>query len=422
MTQETGRILEGISVVDLTTYVTGGFATMMLANQGADVVKIERPNVGDDSRHSGPPFVAVDDHEGPGTAAAEAGESPYFWTVNYGKRSVELNLKADDGKQALYDLVKKADVFVENYRPGTADRLDVDYDTLRQHNDSLVYCSISAFGETGPWSDRPGYDLLVQGMSGLMSVTGNPDKPPAKVGVPETDLITAMWAGFGIVNALYRREQTGDGERVELGMLDATLPWMTKQAGKAFVGETPKRMGSQDPVIAPYQTIATADGYLNVGCGNQRLWEGLCEAIDREDLKTDDRFATNGDRVEHMDELETELTAALETRTTDEWMSLLVGEHGLPVGPVFDVSEALDNEQVEARGTVDEVEHAALGSVPALEHPLNYEHADAGFDTGPPMLGEDSRDVLEELGYAGDTIDKLIADGIVPDRSADDSE
>ncbi|ERH03614.1 MAG: putative acyl-CoA transferases/carnitine dehydratase [uncultured archaeon A07HR60] len=417
MTGDTGRILEGISVVDLTTYVTGGFATTMLANQGAEVVKIERPNVGDDSRHSGPPFVSVDDHDGPGEAAAEAGESPYFWTINYGKRSIEIDLKADEGKQTLYDLVERADVFIENYRPGTAERLDVDYETIREYNDSIIYCSISAFGETGPWSDRPGYDLLVQGMSGLMSVTGHQDNPPAKVGVPETDLITAMWAAFGVVNALYRREQTGEGDRVELGMLDATLPWLTKQAGKAFVGETPSRMGSQDPVIAPYQTIQTADGHLNVACGNQRLWEGLCEALDREDLKTDDRFQTNGDRVEHMDDLEAELTDEFETRTTDEWMSLLVGEHGLPVGPVYDVPAALDNEQVQARGTVDEIDHGALDSVPVVEHPLNYEHADAGFDTGPPLLGEDSRDVLDELGYDDDTIEKLIADGIVPDRS-----
>ena len=352
-TDKQQRLLEEIVVVDLTTFVTGGFATMMLANQGAEVIKVERPGVGDDSRYSGPPFVDVDDYEGPGRAAADEGESPYFWTVNYGKQSIELNLKKDEGIQALYDLVAEADVVVENFRPGTAARLGVDYETLQEHNDDLVYCSISAFGETGPWSDRPGYDLLVQGMSGMMNVTGYPDAPPAKVGLPQTDLITAMWSAFGIVTSLYNRERTGEGERVELGMLDAALPWLTKQAGKSFVGEETSRMGTKDPVLAPYQMYSTADGYLNVACGNQKLWEEFCAGIGREDLATDDRFETNSGRVNNMDELEAELSAVLETKSTDEWVELLAEERGLPVGPVFDVDEALDNEQVNARGVVD---------------------------------------------------------------------
>ncbi len=409
------RLLEEIVVVDLTTFVTGGFATTMLANQGAEVIKVERPGVGDDSRHSGPPFVDVDEYDGSGRSPAEQGESPYFWTVNYGKQSIELNLKKEAGLEALRDLVAEADVVVENFRPGTAERLGVDYDSLREHNDELVYCSISAFGETGPWSDRPGYDLLVQGMSGIMSVTGHPDRPPVKVGLPQTDLITAMWAAFGIVTSLYNRERTGEGERVELGMLDAALPWLTKQAAKSFVGEEPTRMGTQDPVLAPYQTYPTADGHLNVACGNQKLWEEFCVGIDREDLLEDGRFATNADRVTNMDELEAELSAALETRTTDEWVELLAEERGVPVGPVLDVGEALSNEQVEARGVVTSVEHPAAGEIPVLDHPLNYEHADAGFDEAPPLLGEDTIRVLQALGYDDDRIADLIEEGVVPD-------
>ncbi|QLG63857.1 CaiB/BaiF CoA transferase family protein [Halorarum salinum] len=412
--RERSRLLEDVTVVDLTTFVTGGFATLMLANQGAEVVKVERPGVGDDSRYSGPPFVDVEGYDGPGRAAAPEGESPYFWTVNYGKRSVELNLKNDAGLEALYDLVAEADVFVENFRPGTAERLGVDYDTLRGRRDDLVYCSISAFGETGPWSERPGYDLLVQGMSGIMSVTGYPDNPPTKVGLPQTDLITAMWAAFGITNALYNRERTGEGERVELGMLDATLPWLTKQAGKAFVGEETGRMGTKDPVLAPYQMYPTADGYLNVACGNQRLWEGFCEAIDREDLTEDDRFRTNADRVSHMDELEAELTAELAERTTDEWVDLLADEHGLPVGPVYEVDEALESEQVDARGVVGSIDHPAAGEIPVIEHPLNYERAGSGFDEAPPMLGEDTVDVLLALGYDEERIAELEAEGAIP--------
>jgi succinate--hydroxymethylglutarate CoA-transferase len=408
-------ILDGVTVVDLTTFVTGGFATLMLANQGAEVIKVERPEVGDDNRHSGPPFVAPNEgYDGPGRTADENGESPYFWTINYDKRSVELNLKTPEGLAALYDLVETADVVVENFRPGTAERLGVGYDDLTEVHESLVYCSISAFGETGPWSSRPGYDLLVQGTSGIMSVTGPADGDPVKVGLPQTDLITGMWAAFGIVGALFRRERTGEGDRIELGMHDAALPWLTKQAGAAFVGETPERMGTKDPVLAPYQTLPTADGYLNVACGNQKLWAELCDAIDRPDLREDERFASNPDRVEHMDALEAELAETFRERTTAAWVDLLADERGLPVGPVYDVPTALENEQTEARGVVRELDHPALGEVPVVEHPLNFERAEAGFESAPPLLGEDTEAVLRDLGYDDDAIAELRESGAIP--------
>ncbi|MFB6122516.1 MAG: CaiB/BaiF CoA transferase family protein [Haloferacaceae archaeon] len=414
-TESSSRILDGITVVDLTTFVTGGFASLMLANQGAEVIKVERPELGDDNRHSGPPFVSPNEaYDGPGETADENGESPYFWTINYDKRSVELNLKSEAGLEALYDLVSEADVFLENFRPGTAERLGVGYDDVREFNDDIVYCSISAFGETGPWASRPGYDLLVQGTSGIMSVTGPEDGDPVKVGLPQTDLITAMWASFGIVGALFRRELTGEGDRIELGMHDAALPWLTKQAGKAFVGETPERMGTKDPVLAPYQAYPTADGYLNVGCANQKLWEELCDAIDRPDLKDDPRFASNPDRVENMDELEEVLSAEFRERTTDEWVDLLADERGLPVGPVYDVPQALENEQTEARGVMREIEHPALGTVPVIEHPLNFDRAESGFESAPPLLGEDTEAVLQELGYTEEDIEALRAEGGIP--------
>jgi crotonobetainyl-CoA:carnitine CoA-transferase CaiB-like acyl-CoA transferase len=406
--------LDGVTVVDLTTFVTGGFASLMLANQGADVIKVERPGVGDDNRHSGPPFVEPEPTEGPGTTAAEGGESPYFWTINYDKRSVEFDLKTEAGHAALLDLASEADVFLENFRPGTAERLGVAYDDVRAVNESVIYCSISAFGETGPWAKRPGYDLLVQGTSGIMSVTGPEDGEPCKVGLPQTDLITAMWAAFGITGSLLARERTGEGDRIELGMHDAALPWLTKQAGKAFVGETPERMGTKDPVLAPYQAYPTADGYLNVGCGNQKLWEALCTAIERPDLAADDRFATNADRVEHMDELETELSAVFRERPTDEWVDLLADEHGVPVGPVNTVPEALESEQTEARGVVTELDHPGAGTVPVVEHPLNFRRLDPGFDSPPPLLGEDTEAVLRELGYDDADLDALRAAGGIP--------
>lgn len=408
------KILDGITVLDLSTFVTGGFATMMLANQGAEVIKVEQPYTGDDSRHSGPPFVESVPEES-GRIADDHGESPYFWTVNYDKKSIELNLKTKAGRKVLYDLAADADVFVENYRPGTTERLSVAYDDIHEQNEEIIYCSISAFGETGPWSKRPGYDLLVQGMSGIMDVTGPEDGEPAKVGLPATDLITSMWAAFGILSALYKRGRTGEGEHIELGMLDAAIPWLTKQAGKHFAGETPSRMGTKDPVLAPYQSFPTADGYLNVACGNQKLWRELCDAIDRPELADDPRFETNADRVEHMHDLETELTATFHERPTSEWIEVLADEHGLPVGPVHDVNEALNNEQVAARNVITSVEHPSVGEIPVIEHPLNYANADAGFEDPPPLLGEDTETLLHRVGYDADEIERLRACGAIPD-------
>jgi crotonobetainyl-CoA:carnitine CoA-transferase CaiB-like acyl-CoA transferase len=393
-----GRILDGITVLDLSTFVTGGFASAMLANLGADVVKVEQPGYGDAIRHSGPPFVQ--------------GESPYYWSVNYGKRSVELDLKNERAREALYELAAEADVFLQNYRPGTAERLDVDYESIREHNEEVVYLAISAFGQTGPWAERSGYDLLIQGMSGIMSVTGEEGRQPVKVGLPMTDLVTAMWAAFGATAALYRRELTGEGEYVDLGMLEAALPWLTKQAGQVFAGEQPRRMGTKDPVLAPYQTFETADGYLNVCILNEKLWHELCEVIDRPDLPADERFETNAERVAHQDELEAELEATLGERTTEEWIETIAEEGGVPAGPVYEVEEALNNPQIDARGTITELEHPELGTVPVIEHPLKFANSDSGFELAPPLLGEHNREVFRELGYSDDELDDLEARGV----------
>lgn len=386
------RILDGVRVLDLSTFVTGGFCSAMLANLGADVVKVERPGVGDDIRHAGPPFID--------------GESPYYWTVNYGKRSIELDLKSTEGLEALYTLASDADVFLQNFRPGTAKRLGVSVDEVRERNSEVIYCDISAFGASGPWSDRPGYDLLIQGLSGIMSVTGEPRRQPVKAGIPLTDLITAMWAAFGIVSALYRRELSEKGEYIDLGMLDATLPWLTKQAGRTFAGESPGRMGARDPVLAPYQTFRTADGYLNVACLNDRLWVDLCDAINRSDLADDERFHSNSARVEYMNELEAELEDLFERRTTEEWMDTLTAA-GVPAGPVYQVTDALDNPQTRARGVVRELDRDGT-TIPVIEHPLHFEHAESGFERPPPRLGEHTRVVLAEAGYDDDAIDRLI--------------
>lgn len=395
----TTKPLDGITVIDVSTYVSASFGTLMLANLGARIIKVERPGDGDVSRTAGPPFVD--------------GESPYFMTVNYGKDSIELNLKTDEGKEILYDLVAEADAFVENFRPGTAKRLGIDYETLSEHNDSLVYCSVTAFGEDGPWADRPGYDLLMQGMSGIMAVTGERDRPPVKVGIAFIDLVTGVWTAFGILSGLYNREHTGEGDRIGLAMYDGLLPWLTKQAGKVFAGEEPERMGTKDPVIAPYQTFEAKDGYLNVAIGSQKLWGEFCEAVGREDLRDDDRFATNADRVEHMTELEAELEAMFAERTVDAWTEELMDEHGLPVGPVNSVSDALFNEHAEARGLLDDLDHPIVDDFPVIDHPLRFENADTGFEKHAPILGETTVETLMDLGYSDDQIVDLAERGVI---------
>ena len=399
--QTGGKILEGVTVLDLSTFVTGGFCSAMLANQGAEVVKIEQPGYGDAIRHSGPPFIQ--------------GESPYYWTLNYGKKSLELDLKNPDAKEALYELVEETDIFIQNFRPGTAERLNVDYETLSEHNDNLIYLAISAFGQTGPWAERSGYDLLIQGMSGIMSVTGEEGRQPVKVGLPMTDLITAMWAAFGATTALYQREHTGEGEYIDLGMLEATLPWLTKQAGMMFAGEKTKRMGTKDPVLAPYQTFETEDGYINVCILNEKLWGELCTAIDREDLIDDPRFAKNANRVEHLDELEAEIESTLTQRTTEAWISVIAEDAGVPAGPVYNVDEAFDNPQIDARGTISEIDHPELGTVPVIEHPLKFNNADSGFEMAPPLLGEHNREVFRDHGYSESEIDDLERLGVFGD-------
>lgn len=398
-----GKILDGITVLDLSTFVTGGFSSAMLANLGAEVIKVEQPGYGDAIRHSGPPFVR--------------GESPYYWTVNYGKQSVELDLKNDRAKEALYELVAEADIFIQNYRPGTAERLDVDYESIEDHNEQIIYLAISAFGQTGPWAKRSGYDLLIQGMSGIMSVTGEEGRQPVKVGLPMADLVTAMWAAFGAIAALYRRELTGEGEYIDLGMLEATLPWLTKQAGQVFAGEEPERMGTKDPVLAPYQTFETADGYLNICILNEKLWHELCEVIDRPDLPADERFEQNADRVAHQDELEAEIEKTLAEKTTEEWIEIIADEGGVPAGPVYEVEEALNNPQIDARGTITELDHPELGAVPVIEHPLKFENSDSGFELAPPLLGEHNRDVFREMGYSEEELDELEEMGVFGDRA-----
>jgi len=382
--------LEGVRVLDVSTFVTGGFCSLMLAHLRTDVIKVEPPDVGDALRASGPPFFR--------------GESGYFLSVSSGKRSVTLNLKTDQGKEILYQLAERSDVFLENFRPGTAARLGIAYEDIQKVNERIVYCSISGFGQTGPLRDYPAYDPLIQALSGVMSITGELDRPPVKVGVPLSDLSAAMWGGFGIVSALLRRNRTNKGDYLDISMMDGLLPWLTKQAGVYFAGQQPQRLGTKDPVIAPYQVVETKDGYLNLAIGNDKLFQTFCFALGREDLARDERFKTNRGRVEHRDVLDKIWEQVFKTRATGEWIALLVDEHKLPVSPVLTVGQALTHPQTQARNTVLKMAHPVCGTIQVIDLPLKFREAESGFDRPPPTLGQDTPTVLGELGYSAEQI------------------
>jgi len=391
--------LSGVQVLDLSTFVTGGFCSLMLAHLGAAVLKVEPLEQGDPLRKSGPPFFS--------------GESGYFLSVNSGKRSLTLNLKTEQGRAILYRLAERADVFLENFRPGTAARLKAAYEDIHRINPRIVYCSISGFGQTGPYRDKPAYDPLIQALSGVMSITGEPQRPPVKVGVPLSDLSAAMWGAYGIAAALLRRERTGVGDYLDVAMLDGVLPWLTKQAGVYFSGEEPQRLGTKDPVIAPYQVVKTLDGYVNLAIGNDKLFEIFCRALGREELAHDARFQTNRGRVEHRAALDPLLEGIFKTRTTQAWVGLLAEEHQLPVSAVLSVGQALTHPQTQARGCVLQMEHPRCGPIRVIDLPLKYRQAHSGFDRPPPTLGQHTEEVLAQLGYGAAEIEALRRERVV---------
>ena len=382
--------LDGIRVVDLSRVVSGPYCTMTLADMGADVIKIEEPGRGDESRAFGPPFLG--------------GESPYFLSINRNKRSCTVDLKSDDGRAILQRLVARADVLVQNFRPGAVERLGLDYDSLAPRHPRLVYCSISGFGDSGPDAARPGYDLIVQGESGLMDLTGEPDGPPTRIGTSIADLTTGLMAAQGILLALYARQTTGRGQHVRVAMLDAVVSLLTYNTGNYFAtGEAPTRRGNDHPSVAPYQTLRAADGWINLGIANDALWRRYCDAIERPDLRDDPRFATAPERVRHRAELIPIIEALTEERTVAEWMELL-GAAGVPCGRIRNVAEVCTNPQLTERGKVVEQPHATAGAVKTIGQPIELDDTPARIRTAPPLLGEHTDDVLRETRYTDDEI------------------
>ncbi|MCY4659126.1 MAG: CoA transferase [Acidobacteria bacterium] len=377
--------LDGIRVVDLSRVVSGPFCTMTLADMGADVVKIEEPGRGDESRAFGPPFLG--------------GESPYFLSINRNKRSCTVNLKCDDGRAVVQRLVARADVLIQNFRPGAVERLGLDYAALAPRHPRLIYCSISGFGDTGPDAARPGYDLIVQGESGLMDLTGEPDGPPTRIGTSIADLTTGLMAAQGILLALHARQTTGRGQHVRVAMLDAVASLLTYNTGNYFAtGEAPTRRGNDHPSVAPYQTLRAADGWINLGIANDALWRRYCDAIARPDLRDDPRFATAPERVRHRADLIPIVEALTLKRTVDEWMEDL-GAAGVPCGRIRNVAEVCTNPQLTERGKVVERPHPTAGAVKMIGQPIELDDTPARIRSAPPLLGEHTDDVLREAGY-----------------------
>jgi len=391
--------LAGIRVIDLTRVLAGPFCAMSLGDMGAEVIKIEETGKGDDTR-GWPPFVG--------------GEATYFMSVNRSKKSLTLNLKAPDGQDILRRLIAKADVVLENFRPGTMERLGFGYEALRAANPRLVYCSISGFGESGPEASRPGYDLIVQGESGVMDLTGFPDGPPVKVGNSVADLVSGMAAAQGIALALLARERTGRGQKVEIGMLDVMASLLTYQAGLYWnAGGRPARRGNQHPSITPYEVFRASDAYLTVGVANNSLWERFCRALEREDLVRDPRFDSEAQRVANRDALSSLLDEVLSARPAGEWLSRL-DKAGVPAGRIKTVAEVCESEHLRARGMTVSLQHPKAGSLTVMGVPIRL-HATPGAATAaPPLLGQHTDEVLTGLlRIPAAKVAKLRADGVV---------
>lgn len=392
--------LDGTTVVDFTRVLSGPYCTMLLADMGARVIKIEQPGRGDDTRAWGPPFVH--------------GESAYFLSVNRNKESLSLDLKAPAARNVIATLLDRADVLVENFRPGTMDRLGLGYETLSTTYPRLVYCSISGFGQSGPRRDEPGYDAVMQGEGGLMSITGARDGPPFRLGVAISDIVTGMFAAQGIAMALLARVRSGYGQRVDIGMLDSTAALLTYQAAIYFAtGRTPTRMGNRHPTIVPYETFAASDGEFVIAVGNDEQWRRFCRVINAGGLADDERFATNQKRVAHYDELRPLLAALLELRGRGEWVSELKAA-GIPCGSVRNIAEVLADPQLDARQMVETVDHLTAGAVQLLGVPIKLSASPGAVRTAPPALGQHTDDILrEDCALSSGDIAALRASGAI---------
>jgi len=386
--------LTGIRVLDLSRVLAAPWAGQNLADLGAEVIKVERPKVGDDSRSFGPPWIK--DAQGRDTK-----DSAYFTSANRGKKSVTVNLADPEGQQLVRDLAVKSDVLLENYKYGDLARYGLGYEDLSKLNPRLIYCSVTGFGQTGPYREHPGYDFMIQGMGGMMSVTGEPDGAPGggpqRAGVPIADIITGMYASIAVCAALAHRAQSGKGQHLDLALLDSQIALLAYQNTNYFAtGRPPRRIGNLHPNIVPYQPFRASDGDVILACGNDNLYRKFCEAAGCPELATDPRFATNGKRVENRAELTRLLGDIFRQRTKKEWVELLEAA-GVPNGPINDIAQVFAEPQVVARGVKVEVSHPVAGRLPMVASPMRFSGTPLEHKTPPPLLGQHTEEVLSAL-------------------------
>jgi crotonobetainyl-CoA:carnitine CoA-transferase CaiB-like acyl-CoA transferase len=397
--------LAGIRVLDLSRILAGPWATQNFADMGADVVKIERPGEGDDTRKMGPPWIRD-------AATGEAVDAAYFASCNRGKRSVTLDIATPEGRAIAHRLVEASDVLVENYKVGALAKYGLDYGSAAKVNPRIVYCSITGFGQTGPYAQRPGYDFLVQGMGGLMSVTGErddlPGGGPQRAGVALADILTGMYATSAVVAALFHRERTGRGQYIDMALLDAQVATLANQGMNWLIGgSVPKRFGNGHPNIVPYQAFATADGHVILAIGNDEQYARFCAAAGRPELASDERYRTIAQRNAHRTTLIPELAAILASRTTDEWVALAERVQ-VPIGPINTIDRVFADPQVVARGMRVDLPHPRAGTLPSIASPMRFSETPVEYTHAPPVLGQHTAEVLRELaGVDGEELARL---------------
>ncbi|CAF9909615.1 MAG: hypothetical protein HETSPECPRED_009477 [Heterodermia speciosa] len=411
LTESSTLPLAGIRVLDMTRVLAGPYCTQILGDLGAEVIKIEHPTRGDDTRAWGPPYakhIKGDKTDGPG-------ESAYFLSVNRNKKSLGLSFAQDSGVEILHKLTKSCDVLVENYLPDTLRKYRMDYESVSKINPSLIYASITGYGQTGPYRKRAGYDVMVEAEMGLMHITGSRDGPPVKVGVAVTDLTTGLYTSNSILAALLGRARTGRGQQIDVALSDCQVATLANMASSALISGQPDsgRWGTAHPSIVPYKSFKTRDGDILLGGGNDRLFGILCDKVGKSEWVGDEKFSTNSARVKNRIELEAMIEAETRTRTTKEWLEILDGS-GMPYAAVNDIQGTLSHEHVLARGMVKEIEHPACGPMKLVNTPVKFSHSDPSIRTPPPLLGQHTDEVLREvIGMSESDIKKLKDEGVI---------
>ena len=389
----------GIKVLDLTRVLAGPYATMILSDLGAEVIKIEQPEIGDESRNFGP---------------FKNGFSLYFMSVNRGKRSITLDLKTDRGKDIFKQLVKQSDILVENFRPGTMKKLGLDYETLAAEHPALIYAACSGFGQTGPFAEKGAYDMIIQGMGGIISITGEPDGPPVRVGTSISDITAALFTTIGILSALHNRNSTGKGQLVDVAMLDSLVAVLENAIVRYFAtDEIPQPLGSRHPAITPFEAFESADGHIIIAIGNDTLWAKFCEHVDQKNLISDPRFSTNVERTANHSELFPILSEIMRQRTTDEWIDALENI-GVPCGPINTIDKVVNHPQVQARNMITQVIHQMTGAVEVPGLPIKLSDTPGDVDIPAPNLGEHTVEILTDvLKMSTDEVKQLKQERII---------